>query len=67
MKRINSVTFRRIQKRFEKKYLDEFKEESMYYLNTILEDEGIKVTNLFEEENEDENIQHIIETGNSLN
>lgn len=67
MKRINSVTYRRIRYRLDREYLKGLEEELIYYLNIILEQHGIEITQLFEEEHEDKNIQFIAETNHSLN
>jgi len=67
MRRINSLIRKRIKRRSEKEYLENLEEELVYCLNLILEPTGIELSQLFSEENEDENIQFIKENGNSLN
>jgi hypothetical protein len=67
MKRINSVTYRRIKYREDKRYIEELEEELIYYLNIILKDTDIEITQLFQKESEEDNLQFIEETGNSLN
>jgi hypothetical protein len=66
-RRINSVTYRRIRYREDKRYITELEEELTFYLNIILKDTGIEITQLFQETGEDINLQFIEETGNSLN